>query len=159
MQRLAEVAQSLNAMPKSTESYGLIHADLHFWNFAISPHRLTVFDFDNSEYNWFVADLGTAVFEAATCGYQKLPREEFIKMFLEEFIKGYQQESNLGDAVRHVPLFAKLREICIYLVLRKRWKNKALSEFQRQFFESVRLGVVNDVPFMTGGYQRRANSD
>jgi amicoumacin kinase len=146
--RLAEVKQTLNSIPKSTESYGLIHADLHFWNFAVSPHGLTVFDFDNSEYNWFVADLGTAVFEAATCGYQKLPREEFIKLFLGEFINGYEEESNLGDAIRHVPLFAKLREICIYLVLRRRWKNRTLSEFQRSFFELVRSGVVEDRPFM-----------
>lgn len=69
-------------------------------------------------------------------------------MFLEEFIKGYEKESTLGDAIRHLPLFAKLREICIYLVLRKRWRNRAVSEFQRQFFESVRLGVVEDQPFI-----------
>jgi amicoumacin kinase len=147
MQRLAQVAQIVNSIAKSTESYGLIHADLHFWNFAVSPGGLTVFDFDNSEYNWFVADLGTAIFEAATCAYQKLPRQEFIKIFLTEFIAGYEQESILGDAI-HVPLFAKLREICIYLTLRKRWKNKTLSEFQWRFFESVRLGVVNDLPFV-----------
>jgi hypothetical protein len=69
-------------------------------------------------------------------------------VFLGEFGNGYEQESNLGDAVKEVPSFAKLREICIYLVLRKRWKNRSLNEFQRRFFESVRLGVVEDVPFM-----------
>lgn len=106
------------------------------------------FDFDNSEYKWFVADLGTAVFEAATCNYQKLPRQGFIKVFLGEFGNGYERESNLGGAVKEVRSFAKLREICIYLVLRKRWKNRALNEFQRRFFESVRLGVVGDVPFV-----------
>jgi hypothetical protein len=46
-----------------------------------------------------VADLATAVFEAATCGYQKLPRDEFIKGFLEKFVAGYERESALGDAV------------------------------------------------------------
>jgi amicoumacin kinase len=148
LQRLAQVTQTLNSLPKSTESYGLIHADLHFWNFGVSPNGLTVFDFDNSEYNWFVADLGTTVFEAATCGYQELPREEFIKLFLDRFIQGYQEESDLGEAIRHVPLFAKLREISIYLVLRKRWKNRTLSDFQRQFFESVRVAVVQDLPFI-----------
>jgi Ser/Thr protein kinase RdoA (MazF antagonist) len=107
-----------------------------------------VFDFDNSEYNWFAADLGTAVFEAATCGYQKLPREEFIKGFLDKFVEGYERESTLGAVVEQIPLFAKLREICIYLVLRKRWKNRMLSEFQRRSFESVRVGVVEDRPFM-----------
>jgi amicoumacin kinase len=147
--RLATLVEDLKQLPKSDQVFGLIHADLHFWNFAVSPGGLTVFDFDNSEYNWFVADLGTAVFEAATCGYQKLPREEFIKMFLEEFIAGYERESNLGDAIRHLPLFVKFREICIYLVLRKRWKNRTVSEFQRRFFESVRVVVLNDVPFMT----------
>ena len=148
IERLAQLVQTLDSMPKSTDSYGLIHADLHFWNFSVSSGELTVFDFDNSEYNWFVADLGTAVFEAATCNYQKLPGQEFIKVFLGEFGNGYEQESNLGDAGKQVPSFAKLREICIYLVLRKRWKNRALTEFQRRFFESVRLGVVEDVPFM-----------
>jgi amicoumacin kinase len=155
MERLAKVAEHLNSLPKSSESYGLIHADLHFWNFAVSPAGLTVFDFDNSEYNWFAADLGTAVFEAATCGYQKLPRDEFIKGFLGKFVQGYERESSLGAAVEQVPLFAKLREICIYLVLRKRWKNRTLSEFQRLFFESVRVGVVEDREFVAS---RIANS-
>jgi hypothetical protein len=68
-------------------------------------------------------------------------------MFLGEFIKGYEQESDLGEAIQHASLFAKLREICIYLVLRKRWKNKTLSEFQRRFFESVRTGVMKDLAF------------
>ena len=148
MERLGKVADRLNSLPKSSDSYGLIHADLHFWNFGVSPAGLTAFDFDNSEYNWFVADIGTAVFEAATCGYQKLPREEFIKGFLERFLEGYESESTLGPAVEQIALFAKVREICIYLILRKRWKNQTLSEFQRRFFESVRQGVVEDRPFM-----------
>ena len=107
-----------------------------------------MFDFDNCEYNWFVADLGTAVFEAATCGCQKLPRDEFIKGFLDRFIEGYEREYPLGAAADQVPLFAKLREICIYLVLRKRWKHRMLSELQRRFFESVRVGVVENRRFM-----------
>ena len=148
MERLAEIAEHLNSLPKSSDSYGLIHADLHFWNFAVSSAGLTAFDFDNSEYNWFVADLGTAVFEAATCGYQKLPRDEFIKRFLESFVAGYERECALGAALEQVPLFAKVREICIYLVLRKRWKNRTLSPFQTRFFESVRQAVVEDLPFM-----------
>jgi Ser/Thr protein kinase RdoA (MazF antagonist) len=148
MERLAKVAEGVHSLPKSSDSYGLIHADLHFWNFGVSPAGLTVFDFGNSEYNWFVADLGTAVFEAATCGYQKLPRDEFIKGFLEKFVEGYERESTLGAAVEQIPLFAKVREICIYLVLRRRWKNRPLSEFQRRFFESVRVGVVEDRPFV-----------
>jgi Ser/Thr protein kinase RdoA (MazF antagonist) len=63
MERLAQVAARLNSLPKSPDAYGLIHADFHFWNFAVSPTGLTAFDFDNCEYNWFVADLGTVVFE------------------------------------------------------------------------------------------------
>jgi Ser/Thr protein kinase RdoA (MazF antagonist) len=155
LERLAQVAARLNSLPKSTDAYGLIHADLHFWNFAVSSKGLTVFDFDNCEYNWFVADLGTAVFEAATCAYQKLPRAEFIKGFLDRFIDGYEHEYPLGAAAAQVPLFAKLREICIYLVLRKRWKNRRLSEFQRRFFESVRAGVVEDRAFYAEGASSR----
>jgi hypothetical protein len=81
-----------------------------------------------------VADLGTAVFEAATCGYQKLPRDEFIRGFLEKFVAGYERESTLGAVAEQIPLFAKVREICIYLVLRKRWKNRTLSDFSAGFW-------------------------
>jgi Ser/Thr protein kinase RdoA (MazF antagonist) len=51
MGQLATLVEDLKQLPKSDNVFGLIHADLHFWNFAVSPGGLTVFDFDNSEYN------------------------------------------------------------------------------------------------------------
>ena len=141
----------LRLTPQTHQNPQQVMAEVDWVNDLAARGGLTVFDFDSCEYNWFVADLGTVVFEAATCGYQKLPRDEFIKGFLDRFIDGYEREYPLGAAVNQVPLFAKLREICIYLVLRKRWKNRMLSEFQHRFFESVRVGVVEARAFYGEG--------
>jgi Ser/Thr protein kinase RdoA (MazF antagonist) len=103
---------------------------------------------DNSEYHWFVADLSTALFEAATCCYQKLPRAEFIKRFLDDFLSGYRQEYEFGDRLKHLPSFIKLRETSIYIILRKRWADRVLTPFQNRFFESLRESVLQDRAFI-----------
>jgi Ser/Thr protein kinase RdoA (MazF antagonist) len=146
--RLQAAVTQLQSLPRTSDAFGLIHADLHFWNFAVEHGKLTVFDFDNSEYNWFVADIGTAVFEAATCAYRQGPRAEFIRMFLGSFLDGYRKENDLGRWLEYLPLFVKLREISIFLILGRRWRWRKLGEFQQSFFANLREGVLNDLPFL-----------
>lgn len=53
-------------IPKTPETYGIIHGDLHQGNMMIDPDNhfeLSILDLDNAEKNWFIVDLGTVVFE------------------------------------------------------------------------------------------------
>lgn len=148
--RLEEISRTITALPCAHEDYGLIHADLHFWNFAVDDQRITVFDFDNSEYHRLLADIGTIVFEAATCGHQRLPRAQFIASFLKAFIEGYRLEIDRDTKwFEHLPLFVKLREVSIFLILSDRWRGRKLEAFQQSFFDSIRSATLEDRPFMS----------
>ena len=56
------VLAKLDALPRSRDAYGLIHADLNHANFFLTPGRLNVFDFDDSCYCWFAYDLIVPIF-------------------------------------------------------------------------------------------------
>ncbi|HSI86904.1 MAG TPA: phosphotransferase [Candidatus Methylacidiphilales bacterium] len=146
-----ETAATLACLPRSNDNYNLIHADLHFWNFAVSESgNLTVFDFDNCEYNWLIADLATALFEATTCAFQQLPRQEFIRKFVLDFLAGYDREYDKGFGImlNSLPDFVKFREIQIFLILSRRWKNHDLGPFQLRFFAELKESVLSKKAFV-----------
>lgn len=124
-----------------------------------NEQSLTVFDFDNCEYHWFLADLGTVIFEAATCIHQTRPRQEFIASFLEEFLAGYRLAHDFGEELRCLPNFVKLREIQIFLILSKRWKGQELGSFQKSFFSSIRETVLHDRPFVDDSLMEKVLGD
>jgi Ser/Thr protein kinase RdoA (MazF antagonist) len=130
--KLDALIGKIDALPFSSEHFGLIHSDLHFWNFSVDDTGLTVFDFDNCEYHWFLADVGTIVFEAATCIHQRLPRQEFLVAFLSAFLDGYRGVRSACPLLSHLPDFAKLREILIFLILSRRWKNREIGPFKNR---------------------------
>ncbi|WJH35668.1 phosphotransferase [Paenibacillus sp. CC-CFT747] len=71
LQRLEEIVTHLKGLPRGPEAYGLIHTDIHSGNFLVEDGRLTVFDFDDSAYNWFAHDLAIPLYYAVSAG--KLP--------------------------------------------------------------------------------------
>ncbi|PTY03972.1 hypothetical protein DB346_02625 [Verrucomicrobia bacterium LW23] len=160
-----------NALPQSHDSFGLIHSDLHLWNFAVQSAPasggagplLTAFDFDNAEYHWFLADIATAVFEAATCAFQTLPRQEFIADFLSHLLAGYGKHRTLSFCqLRQLPQLIRLRQIRIFFVLSHRWRDRlraqTLGPFQQRFFNDLRDSVVHNRPFMEAATLQRVLS-
>lgn len=57
-----QLMTELRALPKDIDSYGLIHFDFNDGNFTVDYENgdITVFDFDDSCYFWFVYDLACA---------------------------------------------------------------------------------------------------
>lgn len=51
----------LTAMPTDREHFGLIHSDLHLGNVMADGDTLTVIDFDDCGYGWFVHELAVAL--------------------------------------------------------------------------------------------------
>ena len=53
----------LDNLPRSRESYGLIHQDAHAGNlFVDDKGRITLFDFDDCTYSWFINDIAIVLF-------------------------------------------------------------------------------------------------
>lgn len=63
-----DLINEMMALPKDKDSYGLIHNDMHQWNFLLDGDKINVFDFDDSLHGWFALDIGIALYHALWWG-------------------------------------------------------------------------------------------
>lgn len=99
LNKLRTIEKEMKNLPRSKESYGLIHYDFHPYNFLIDQGKITVFDFDDSLYGWFALDIGIAATHAVWWGSDYKAwgsKHEFAKHFLNEFLEGYIKQNSMG---------------------------------------------------------------
>ena len=54
LQKFQKLMRHLETLPKDRDSYGLIHQDAHGGNFFVHQGQITLFDFDDCVYSWFI---------------------------------------------------------------------------------------------------------
>lgn len=94
-ERTAEIMGRLRDLPRTPESYGLIHADLHMHNFCFDEGKITVFDFDNAEYAWFAKDIAVILFYVGRTETTET-RAAAAAAFLGPFLEGYRELRPFG---------------------------------------------------------------
>ncbi len=100
-------------LPKAPDGYGLIHADLHPWNFFIDGDRIRIFDFDDSLYSYFVMDIAIALYHGLWWGRANDAGEDFTEPLISEFLRGYFSENRLGSFwIPQIVPFMRYRQIC-----------------------------------------------
>lgn len=113
----ASIKNEILNLPKSEDSYGLIHYDLHPYNFLIDGDIINVFDFDDSLYGFFALDIGVALYHALWWGLPetKEDKNSFIPIIISNFLNGYCSSNHLDDFwLRKIPLFMRFRQICAF---------------------------------------------
>jgi Ser/Thr protein kinase RdoA (MazF antagonist) len=150
-ERFYEVCERLHGLRKGQDHYGLIHSDLHHRNFLVDQGDITVIDFDDMEYHWFVNDIAKTLYnETFTFSVKPEERNAFAKYFLGHFTKGYRQELPLEpDWEQPLQDFMELRHIQVYIRLFERYSKNlldakgknALAEHKRSIENKVRLLV------------------
>lgn len=105
--------EHLSALPKDRESYGLFHQDAHAGNFFVdADYTITLFDFDDCVYGWFIYDIAMVLFYGLMGHESDL---EYIELFISHFLQGYREENTLApEWLGEIPHFLKLREIDLY---------------------------------------------
>ena len=108
-----EIIDEMTALPKDTDSYGLIHYDLHPWNFLIDGGQINVFDFDDCLYGWFALDIGVALYHGLWWGRRNDAGCDFTDDIVENYLRGYLSANRLSDYwLTKIPLFMRFRQIC-----------------------------------------------
>jgi Ser/Thr protein kinase RdoA (MazF antagonist) len=149
-EKLEPVQRLIAALPKDRDSYGLIHCDLHFGNFFIETHtgRVTVFDFDDCAYGWYIMDTALLLFDILVV-YPRLDREAFAARFLEAYWRGYLQEMPLSAFwARQLPLFLKLLELNIYASYRKYEDPDDRTSWLGKFYQGRKERLEQDLPYL-----------
>ena len=110
-QAIARRLEEYRTLPKDTEDYGLIHFDFSDGNYHVDLNSgdITVFDFDNCIYCWYMFDLAH-LWTHGVGWYQHerdpKKRMEYMDHYFSIILDGYRSETDVSAAMlEKLPLF------------------------------------------------------
>ncbi|WP_244332701.1 phosphotransferase enzyme family protein [Gordonia polyisoprenivorans] len=96
----------LDAYGMGRDRFGLVHADLRLANLMVHDATITVIDFDDSGWSWYLADLGAVV-----SFVEHTPQAETM---IGEWVCGYRSVRALDAEHRAmIPTFVMLRRVML----------------------------------------------
>ena len=105
------ILQQFNQFPLTRDNYGLIHSDVNPTNFHVSDGKITLFDFDDCAYNWFINDIAVVI-PFYSRMYSQPDWKEKIGEFFSWFLRGYRSENFLEDSwLDFLPTCLRLQNI------------------------------------------------
>ncbi|MBD3922398.1 phosphotransferase [Paenibacillus sp. PR3] len=113
-EKLFELLTTIEGLDKNRDSYGMVHFDYNDGNYSIDMDtgQITVYDFDNSCYCWYMFDLA-GLWTSGVGWIQFEPdadkRRKFMDEYFQTVLAGYRSETELEDSMLDmVPLFIKV---------------------------------------------------
>ncbi len=150
-QRYRDVCDHVNTLAKERDSYGLIHQDAHGNNFFVDETgRITLFDFDDCAYSWFINEIAIILFYIVQSVQDAEDWRAFTAEFLAHFLRGYVRACPLDPAwLKEIPAFLKIREIELYAVMHRDFDVDAIDdEWCARFMRDRKFRIEHDVPFI-----------
>lgn len=147
--KLYELVDKLKELPKEKDGYGLIHTDIHSGNFFIDGGNITVFDFDDCSYQYFISDIAIALFYCLLSPDTTEHRLAFADRFLTAFLEGYREENQLDNKwLLLLPEFLKLRELELYVVIYRSCDMNNPGPWEQNYMNNRKTNIENDLPFL-----------
>jgi len=138
----------LHTLPIEAMSYGMIHQDAHGSNFFVDDSgQITLFDFDECAYSWFINDIAIVLFYIVMDAENWM---EFTSEFMVHFLRGYRQEHHLDPKwLKEIPNFLKLREIELYAVIHRDFDVNNIDHWWcARFMQDRKYRIEHDMPFI-----------
>lgn len=155
-QKYQAVLNHVRTLPKNDTCYGVIHQDAHGSNlFVDQAGALTVFDFDDCGYSWFINDIAIALFYISTDAENLA---NFTREFMRYFLTGYQKACMLDPMwLKEIPYFLKIREIELYAVMHRDFDvNHIDNAWCARFMLGRKTKIEQDVPFIDFDFESLA---
>jgi Ser/Thr protein kinase RdoA (MazF antagonist) len=146
-----QLIAELYALPKDVDSYGLIHNDFNDGNFTVDYDNgdITVFDFDDCCYFWFMYDIACA-WEGGIGRTMFRPlaeRKEFMDRYMEQVMEGYNRENTLSaEWLDRLPLFLRVIQMQ-ELMHFAQYLDEPDKELQSELGYKIHC-IENDIPYM-----------
>ena len=101
-----KVIERLTEYGMGSERFGLVHADLRMSNLMVQDGKITVIDFDDCGWSWYLADLGAVV-----SFVEDTPDAARI---VDEWLAGYRSVRDIPAAdLVEIPTFVMLRRLML----------------------------------------------
>ena len=150
-ERIHTLLNEILSLPKDRDSYGLIHGDFNDGNFTVDYTNgdITVFDFDDCCYFWFIYELASAweggIGRVMFRGLEK--RQAFMERYMDQVMEGYNRENTLPDQwLARIPLFIRLIQVEEFLHF-VRYIDDPDQEMQAQLDYKIQC-IENEIPYM-----------
>lgn len=135
-------------LDKDNDSYGLIHGDINVGNFFVDQGSITLFDFDECQYSWFVEDIAVQLYYLVyVFGDDSLDERNIqCQRFMEYFLKGYMKENTITDYwLKQIPLFLRLREIIVYTGMYRSFDMSNLDDWTKDYLTQSKRRIENGI--------------
>ncbi len=155
-QKYRALCEHLYTLPKDSASYGLIHQDAHENNYFMDEAgKITLFDFDDCVYSWFINDIAIALFYMVP---EAEDQPAFTRTFMTHLLRGYQRARALDlKWLKEIPAFLKVREIELYAVLHRDFDLDNIdNEWCARFMQGRKSRIEHDVPFINFDFESLA---
>lgn len=113
-EKMVQLLDTLAGLSKDRESFGMVHFDYNDGNYSIDfdTGKITVYDFDNSCYCWYMFDLA-GLWISGVGWIQFEPDVDKRKKFMDDYfntvLDGYRSETEIEDSMLDMlPLFIKV---------------------------------------------------
>jgi amicoumacin kinase len=120
---------------RSDKSFGLIHGDFGATNLRCRSDLLTVFDFDDCCYHWYLYDLAVTIYPH---GWRR-GAEGLLDALLEGYSEETEWDAHLKDELTY---FYRLRQLYMFLNYAKKWGFSNLSAEQIKWFTQKRDNIA-----------------
>lgn len=154
LEKFNQLYKHLKTLPEDKNSFGLIHQDPHTGNlFVDNKGQITLFDFDDCTYSWFINDIALVLFYVSMSSDKP---ESFIPEFFRHFYDGYLQENELSsDWFSEIHYFLKLRELDIYSLIYNNYDGQiASSQWAAHFMNNRKFRIEQDIPYIDFDFKK-----
>ncbi len=146
--RYLELVEHFRGLARCRDSYGLIHVDFHSGNFFVDDGRITLFDFDDCQYSWFIYDIAMSIFYALPVDC--VSDEDVAKgvTFFTNFMKGYMEENRLDPKwLQEIPHFLRFREVDLYMAILRSGELAELGAWGQAYMKNRREKIESRKPY------------
>ncbi len=149
IQKHEELMAHLATLPVDSTGYGLIHQDVHGGNFFVADGGITLFDFDDCLYAWFMHDVAMTLFYVLPMDCSAPEDVEFARRCFGELMDGYARENHLDRAwYVEVPNFLKWREIDLYIAIHRSLDVENLDPWTAKFMTNRKHKIESGLPYV-----------
>lgn len=154
----------LNSLPVEKDSYGIVHFDIHTDNFLVENDKITLIDFDACQFNWYAADMASAVFFMIQKGagprkhLSERVRTEFAETYLSAYLNGYLQTNRISKYwICNFDLFMKYQMIDEYVAAQS-YGPKNDDHYRQWYLDWHKDRIIHNIPYVYIDYHKVMDS-
>jgi Ser/Thr protein kinase RdoA (MazF antagonist) len=143
------VYEYISSLPRSPETYGIIHSDVGKDNIFIDNSDITLIDFQDCEKHYYINDIAVFIYFAVENAMVGTDKKEYADRIIKTLLKGYRYQRDIDNFwLSQIAWFLKLRQILSLNICYCYQNIDKLDEKQEAQINSYKNDIENDVPFL-----------